>query len=153
MDRYAPLIGTAARGPLGLVHLPRLWLKMLLASQGKLAEGYRAGAGGFDGALLKFLGIASVDAVDYVAASQPTYLAFEAWVRDNAAPDRLATEAIAQFNERILSFAKPEPGRSEMLADLGMPDDDTEWSGADLNNLDDWCAFHQALLQDVHEDG
>ena len=114
MDRYVPLIGTAAKGPLGVVHLPRLWLKMLLASQGKLVEGYRAGNGGFDGALLKFLGIPSEDAVAFVAESQPTYLEFEAWVRDNAAADRLETEAIAQFNERITSFAKPEPGRTEM---------------------------------------
>ena len=56
MDRYVPLIGTAATGPLGVAHLPRLWLKMLLASQGKLVEGYRAGQGGFDGLLLEFLG-------------------------------------------------------------------------------------------------
>ena len=148
MDRYVPLIGTAATGPLGVAHLPRLWLKMLLASQGKLVEGYRARQGGFDGLLLEFLGIAGCDASAFVAASQPAYLEFEAWVRENAAADRLTPAAIAQFNDRILTFLKPEPGRSEMLADLGLPSDDTEWTGADLNNLDDWHAFHRDLLND-----
>ena len=49
METHIPLISTRTKGPLGLVHLPRLWLKMRLSAKGKLADEYRAGEGGFDG--------------------------------------------------------------------------------------------------------
>lgn len=148
MKTHVPLISTRTKGPLGLVHLPRLWLKMRLSAKGKLADGYRAGEGGFDGALLEALGIDSTAAVAFVSASQPGYLAFEAWVKENAKPGSLTLEAIDQFNERILSFPKPEPGRSEMLEILGLSPSDKEWLGTDLNDLDDWHGFHLALLDE-----
>ena len=149
MDTYPPLISTRATGPLGIVHLPRLWLKMRLAAKGDLAEGYRAGKGGFDALLFEAFGLSDDDAIAYVREGHPSYLAFEAWVREHAAPDRLTPEGIAQFNERVLTFAKPEPARSETLDMLGLPADDTEWLGTDLNDLEDWHCFHLALLDDA----
>lgn len=147
MDAQIPLISTRTTGPLGVVHLPRLWLKLLLAAHGKLADGYRAGEGGFDGLLLDALGISGPDAVDYVQSNAPTYLAFEAWIKEQAKPDSLTEEAIAALNKRILEFPKPEPGRSEMLETLGLPADDTVWLGTDLNDLDDWFCVHQQLVK------
>ena len=38
METYIPLISTRTKGPLGLVHLPRLWLKMRFRAKAKLAE-------------------------------------------------------------------------------------------------------------------
>ncbi len=101
MDTYAPLISTRATGPLGVVHLPRLWLKMRLHAKGKLAEGYRAGEGGFDGAVFEALGLSADDAVAYVRDEEPSYLAFEAWARERAKPDRLTADAVAPFHPRI----------------------------------------------------
>ena len=149
METHVPLISTRTKGPLGLVHLPRLWLKMRLSAKSKLAGEYRAGEGGFDGLLLEALGIDSTAAVAFVSASQPGYLAFETWVKKNAKPESLTPEAIDQFNERILSFPKPEPGRSEMLEILGLPQSETKWLGTDLNDLDDWHGFHLALLDEA----
>ena len=149
METHVPLISTRTKGPLGLVHLPRLWLKMRLSAKGKLADEYRAGEGGFDGLLLEALGIDSTAAVAFVNASHPSYLAFEAWVKENAKPESLTQEAINQFNKRILSFPKPEPGRSEMLEVLGLPQSNKEWLGTDLNDLDDWHGFHLALLDEA----
>ena len=113
METHIPLISTRTKGPLGLAHLPRLWLKMRLSAKGKLADGYRSGEGGFDGALLEALGIDSTAVAAFVNESQPSYLAFETWVKENAQLESLTPEAIDQFNQRILSFPKPEPGRSE----------------------------------------
>jgi len=48
MEPIYPLISSAAKGPLGVCHLPRLWLKILLFACGRLPEGYRHGEGGFD---------------------------------------------------------------------------------------------------------
>ena len=146
METHIPLISTRSTGPLGLAHLPRLWLKMRLAAQNKLAEGYRAGEGGFDGLLLKHLGIESTNAITFIKTSQPSYLAFETWIKENATPESLTSEAIETFNNRILSFPKPEPGRSETLELLGLPSSDKEWLGTDLNDLDDWHGIHQSLL-------
>ena len=148
MDTIIPLISNRSKGPLGLVHLPRLWQKMRLAAKEKLTEGYRAGKGGLDGALLEALGLRLEATTSFIAGSQPTYLAFEAWVKENADPDRLTPEAINGFNQRVLSFAKPEPDRSEMLDLLGLPKDDTVWIASDLNDLDDWHGFHLALLDE-----
>jgi hypothetical protein len=148
MDKQIPLISTRSKGPLGFAHLPRLWLKMRLAARGQLADGYRSGEGGFDGLLLEALGIELKDAATFIADSQPSYLAFEKWVQEKARPESLTPEAIAAVNERILTFPKPEPGRSEMVDLLGLPKDDSVWFGTDLNDLDDWQGFHTAMLDD-----
>ena len=149
METHVPLISTRTKGPLGLAHLPRLWLNMRLSAKGKLAEDYRAGEGGFDGLLLTTLGIESTAAIAFIKTSQPGYLTFEAWVKENANPESLTSEAISAFNNRILSFPKPEPGRTEMLELLGLPSSDKEWLGTDLNDLDDWHGVHLSLLDEV----
>ncbi|MEE2753057.1 MAG: DUF5069 domain-containing protein [Candidatus Latescibacterota bacterium] len=146
MAKQIPLISTRTKGPLGLAHLPRLWLKMRLSSKGQLDEEYRAGEGGFDGLLLEALGIESAEAIDYIGKSGPDYLTFETWIKENANPESLTPDAISAFNDRVLSFAKPEPGRTEMLELLGLPQSEKEWLGTDLNDLDDWYNFHLTLF-------
>ena len=148
MNTHVPMISTRTVGPLGVAHLPRLWLKMRLAAKGKLAEGYRAGEGGFDGLLLTALGIESAAAIAFIEASQPSYLEFEDWVKANANAASLTSDAISQFNDRILSFPKPEPGLTEMLDDLSLPASDRVWLGTDINDLDDWNGMHLALLNE-----
>src|SRR5438046_9176024 len=39
-DTYVPMISSGVAGPLGVVHLPRLWQKVSLEEKGKLASGY-----------------------------------------------------------------------------------------------------------------
>ena len=151
MEKHVPLISTRTIGPLGLVHLPRLWLKMRLVAKGMLNEEYRAGEGGFDGVLLGSLGIEAGAAIAFVKASQPSYLAFEDWVKENATPGSLTSEAIEVLNERILTFPKPEPMRTESLEFIGLPQSDKEWLGTDLNDLDDWHSIHLALLNEIQD--
>ena len=147
MDTQVPLISTRTTGPLGVAHLPRLWQKMRLAAKGLLAEGYRAGEGGFDEMLLDALGINPKAAIAFVHETQPSYLAFEAWVKETAGSGNLTPEAIERINESILTIPKPEPWRTEMLDTLGMQPDDKEWLATDLNDLEDWQDFHLALLE------
>lgn len=40
MSTYVPMISSGVAGPLGALHLPRLWLKVSLEAAGKLAAGY-----------------------------------------------------------------------------------------------------------------
>jgi hypothetical protein len=47
-DTYGPLISSGVAGPLGVLHLPRLWQKVSLEEAGKLASGYPGVGTGFD---------------------------------------------------------------------------------------------------------
>ena len=42
-----PLISSDLAGPLGAIHLPRLWLKLLLTAKGQLADDYAHCGAGF----------------------------------------------------------------------------------------------------------
>src|SRR5437868_4978279 len=73
MDKIVPLIGSAEVGPLGVLHLPRLWLKVSLDSKGLLADGYPAVGTGFDQMVLDGLGLRKEAVVEYIKKSHPTY--------------------------------------------------------------------------------
>ena len=45
---YVPLISSGTAGPLGVLHLPRLWQKVSLEATGKLASGYPGIGRGFE---------------------------------------------------------------------------------------------------------
>ena len=73
MSKIVPLISSGTAGPLGVLHLPRLWLKVSLESRGKLAEGYPGIGKGYDMMVISALGL-NPDAVKrFIANSKPTY--------------------------------------------------------------------------------
>jgi len=47
-DTYVPLISSGVAGPLGVLHLPRLWQKVSLEEKNNLAPGYPGVGKGFD---------------------------------------------------------------------------------------------------------
>ena len=148
MNKFVPLISSRSTGRLGIVHLPRLWQKMLLASKDRLNDDYKSGVGGLDGWLLDTLGLEYEATAALFAKAAPTYLDFEAWIKQNAPAEKLTSEAIHTFNQEVLAFHKPEPERTVMLERAGLPVDDTIWPAVDLNDQDDWVGFHQEIVQD-----
>ncbi len=46
--KIVPTISSGTAGPLGVLHLPRLWQKMSLGAVGKLADGYKNCGPGYD---------------------------------------------------------------------------------------------------------
>ena len=72
-DTYVPLISSGVAGPLGVVHLPRLWQKVSLEATGKLAPGYPAVGKGFDAMTLAALGLDEPAVRDYIKQDKPTY--------------------------------------------------------------------------------
>ena len=48
MSQIVPLISSGTAGPLGVLHLPRLWQKVSLEAAGKIAEGYPGIGAGYD---------------------------------------------------------------------------------------------------------
>lgn len=138
-----PVLSSSVHGPLGVKHLPRLWLKVRLYDCGRLPEGYRRGIGGFDEFLTTTLGLDRDAFIAYLREEKPTYLALEAWVRANAT--NLTPEAIATVNTQIECANLPEAMRAERAARIDFFDP-SYVNAVALNDLDDWTSMHEALL-------
>ena len=80
-----PNISSDIAGPLGAIHLPRLWSKLRLSAAGELPEGYDECGAGFDQMVLDGLGIDRDAAVDYVKDNKASYTDFETGSRPSAA--------------------------------------------------------------------
>ena len=134
MAKIVPLISSGVAGPLGVLHLPRLWLKVSLECRGKLAEGYPGIGKGYDMMTINALGLNPEAVRKFIQDNKPTYPQFEAWVKKQPGV-KLDKATIYKHNSAILGAG-------------GIPDDGSCNPGAvDLNNLDDWQEFHQAELK------
>ena len=140
--KIAPVISSSVAGPLGILHLPRLWLKLTLHALGRLPEGYRAGVGGFDDRLCEYLGIERDALVAYVTHELPAYGELERWVVANARD--LSPQTIAAFNARIRAGQVPDTIGAERRERFGISDESFANAIA-LNDLDDWAALHGEL--------
>lgn len=138
---FVPAISSALAGPLGALHLPRLWIKRRAHAAGRLPEGYRLGIRGFDGAVAEALAFDYDALAAYIDADLPDYHATEAWVRKHATS--LTPETIAALNARILATKLPEQYVPAMRARLGV--DDSFERSVPLNDLDDWLGLHEQL--------
>ena len=145
-NAYVPMISSGVAGPLGIVHLPRLWQKVSLETAGKLASGYPAVGKGFDAMTLAALGLEEQAVRNYIKQNKPTYPEFEAWVKQNATS--LNREAIEKHNAAVRGYNHDDETRRGILSACGMADDaSAPRDGVSLNNLDDWYEFHQAVLK------
>lgn len=139
-----PLISTDTAGPLGVKHLPRLWLKALLAATGDLPPGYKDIRPGFDFMVLEGLGIDPEAARAFINKHTPSYLDFEAWIREQPEAD-LSAANIATVNERIVAREKAPDSRARMIETLDLPEDTPITDSIMLNNLDDWHGIHEQV--------
>ena len=143
---YVPLISSGVAGPLGALHLPRLWLKVSLEAAGKIAAGYPGIGAGYDSMTCSALGLDPEAVKSFIATNKPNYPAFEAWVRQNG--KKLTKADIQRHNLAILGYCHGDDVRKGILTASGLPDDGSVLPGAiDLNNIDDWQEFHAAVLK------
>jgi len=147
MAKIVPLISSAVAGPLGVRHLPRLWLKVSLECRGKLADGYPGIGKGYDMMTINALGL-NADAVKkFINDSKPTYAQFEAWVKKQPGV-RLDKATLYKHNSAVRGYIHDDATRKGILGANGITDEGSVNPGAvDLNNLDDWYEFHQAELR------
>lgn len=141
--KIVPTISSGTAGPLGVLHLPRLWQKMTLAAVDKLADGYKNCGPGYDMMVLDALGVEREDLVNFVAANKPTYVQFEKFVAENAA--NLNRAAISDINTAIIGYQHKDEVRQSILSAVGLPDGKPT-DAINLNNLDDWQEFHAAEI-------
>jgi hypothetical protein len=115
-DTYVPLISSGTAGPLGVLHLPRLWQKVSLEAAGKLASGYPGIGRGFDAMTCAALG--------------------------------LDEQAVEKHNASVRGYNHDDDTRKGVLGSCGIADDAAAPKDAvNLNNLDDWYEFHQAVIK------
>lgn len=139
-----PTISSDLAGPLGAIHLPRLWSKLLLGAKGQLAEGYAECGAGFDQMTLDGLKVDRDAAISYVRGNLPTYAQFEAWVLEQRGGSIPASE-IEASNTAIRGYDHDDGTRGEILSAAGIGDDGSIKDAVHLNNLDDWTTLHEAI--------
>src|SRR3954453_15983701 len=112
-ETYVPTISSGTAGPLGVLHLPRLWLKVSLESAGKLAPGYPGIGRGFDAMTCAALGLDEQAVTDYISQNKPTYPQFEAWVKQNG--KSLNRDAIEKHNAAVRGYNHDDDTRKGIL--------------------------------------
>src|SRR5205085_8661309 len=147
MNTIVPLISSGVAGPLGVLHLPRLWLKLSLEARGKLAPGYPGAGKGYDQMVIDALGLNRDAVINFVKASRPTYCQFEGWVKKQPGV-KLDKASVEKLNASIRGYNHDDGTRKSILGANAVPDDGGAPKDAvNLNNLDDWKEFHEAVLK------
>ena len=144
MTNIIPLISSGTAGPLGVLHLPRLWQKASLGAAGKLHADYPACGQGYDQMVLSALGLDKA-AFESFIATKPTYPQLEAWVLAQSGGS-LDAAAVAKLNAAIIGYNHTDDVRASILSACGIPDEGKILVAVNLNNLDDWNTFHKEVL-------
>ena len=144
MSKLVPLVSSGLAGPLGVLHLPRFWSKVVLNAKGKLADGYPECGAGYDQMVLDALGLDKESALGYLHENVPTYPEFESWVLEQSGGS-LDQGAVDELNSAILGYNHDDETRQSILSDSGIDDDGSILDAVNLNNLDDWYEFHASL--------
>lgn len=142
-NNIVPTISSGTKGPLGVLHLPRLWQKASLDAAGLLHSDYPGCGQGYDQMVLDGLGIDRAAFLDFIA-TKPTYVETETWVSAHAT--KLNAEAIAALNAAIVGYIHTDETRAAILSSVGMPDEGKILDAVNLNNLDDWGSFHASVI-------
>jgi len=140
MSNTIPLISSGIAGPIGVLHLPRLWQKVSLDNAGKLNSDYPAIGAGYDQMVLDGLGI-DKGAFEEFMKSKPTYPKLEAWVLEQKGGS-LDKDAVTKLNASIVGYNHDDDTRKEILGASNIADDGSILDAINLNNLDDWQCFH-----------
>jgi hypothetical protein len=147
MSKFVPLLSSGIAGPLGVLHLPRLWLKVSLDAQVKLAPGYPAVGTGFDQMVIDGLNLNRDALVTFISKKRPTYPQFEQWVREQPGA-KIDKASIEKLNGAISGYNHDDETRRAVLGAAGLPDDENAPREAvNLNNLDDWTEFYNTELK------
>ena len=95
---------------------------------------------------LAVLGLEEHAVKNYIRGNKPTYPEFEAWVKKNA--KSLNREAIEKHNAAVRGYNHDDETRKNILGACGIFDETSAPKDAvNLNNLEDWYEFHQAVLK------
>ena len=138
-----PTISSDTAGPLGAIHLPRLWLKQTLDCAGRLAEGYDACGDGFDALTLADLNLDRGETIAFIRDKHPTYMQFERWVLDKNG-GTISQGAIDRHNAAIRGYNHGDDKAAAMRSASGVANPDVA-DAVTLNTVEDLDEVHRAV--------
>src|SRR5215472_3690844 len=141
--KIIPIISSGTAGPLGAVHLPRLWAKLTLGNCAALPEGHDYCGTGFDQLTISDLGLDRDKVIEYVKASKPTYIEFEAWVKANGKTDK---DTIRKHNENVTNYKHGDDTVNSIQKDIGLNDPSVR-DAVTLNILEDLNDLHRMVAE------
>lgn len=139
--KVIPLISSGSAGPLGAVHVPRLWLKLLLAAHGALPEDYDECGSGFDQMTIDNLGLNKEELIQFTRTKKPTYAEFEAFIQQHGKTD---PDTIKKHNQSIFGYNHPGDKAEKMRHTYGIKDA-TINDAVTLNSMDDLYEVHRLV--------
>lgn len=142
-QKIVPLISSDCAGPLGAIHLPRLWSKLMISAAGMLPEGYDECGPGFDQMTLSGLNLDRQKTMDYVRKNKPTYMQFEQWVIQQNGGS-ISQELIRKHNDAVRAYCHKEELASNMRSASGIQDP-TISDAVTLNKCEDLDELHRQL--------
>lgn len=93
------------------------------------------------------LGLNREAVIDFIKTQRPTYPQFEAWIRQQPGV-KLDKASVEKLNASIVGYNHDDATRKGILSANAIPDDGSAARDAvNLNNLDDWKEFHEAVLK------
>jgi len=135
LQNVVPLISSDTAGPLGAIHLPRLWTKLTLASAGLLPQGYDECGKGFDQMTLDDLGLDRQKTIDFIKNNRPKYIAFEEWVVAQNGGS-ISPERIRKHNEAIRGYRHSDDLAGKMRNSSGIKNASIK-DAVTLNTIED----------------
>ena len=142
-SHVVPAISSGTAGPLGAIHLPRLWEKVTLAAVGMLPADYDECGAGFDQMTLDALHLDKAKTTDFIRTQKPTYMQFEEWVvAQNGG--KIEAEVVRKHNEAIRAYEHSDELAAKMRAASGIKDQSLK-SAVMLNAIEDLDEIHRQL--------
>lgn len=136
-----PLVSSGTSGPLGAIHLPRLWLKLSLAAIDALPDGYDECGAGFDAMTLGGLGLDRQKTIDFIRQNRPTYMEFEEWVVANGKTDKATVDA---HNAAIRAYNHGDD-LARTMRDKSKIKNGSVKDAVTLNTIEDLDEIHQQI--------
>ncbi|GAC1303287.1 MAG: hypothetical protein NVSMB21_02250 [Vulcanimicrobiaceae bacterium] len=138
-QKVVPLVSSSVAGPLGAIHLPRLWTKLTLHHAGVLPEGYDHAGAGFDQMTIDALGLKRDDVIAFVKDKKPTYMQFEKYVLEQNGGS-IPKEKIEAHNAAVRGYNHADDLASKMQASSGAQAHVKD--AVTLNTLEDMDELH-----------
>jgi hypothetical protein len=141
--KVVPLISSGTAGPLGAVHLPRLWLKLSLATVEALPEGYDECGEGFDAMTLGALGLDRAKTIAFVRENRPTYMEFEDWVVTHGKTDKAT---IDKHNAAVRGYHHGDE-KGKQMRHVSKIKDESVKDAVSLNTIEDLDEVHRQHIR------
>ena len=139
-SKVIPLVSSSTAGPLGVLHLPRLWTKLTLGNAGALAEGYDECGQGYDQMTITALGLDRAQVLEYIKTAKPTYVQFEEWILAQNGGS-IAADRIKAHNDAISGYNHVEDYATKLRTATGLKNLSVK-DAVTLNTLEDLNDLH-----------